>query len=194
MVRRNGCALIYGPVPVRDVSRLALGQPKGTVLSVDLANTAGATLAFGAPEAVEALVTMPLVPPPTVLGYYLFVGLGPHSPLGAAWLHLTGSTLPFTFAGLVASSVVYSLPFVVQPLQATFEAQGRAPLEAAATLRSGPFDRFFTVALPLARRGFITAATLGFAHTVGEFGVVLMIGGGIPDRTLVASIAVYNHV
>lgn len=143
---------------------------------------------------VEALVAMPLVLPPTVLGYYLLVGLGPHSPVGAAWLHLTGSTLPFTFAGLVAGSVLYSLPFVVQPLQAAFEAQGRAALEAAATLRAGPIDRFFTVAVPLARRGFLTAATLGFAHTVGEFGVVLMIGGGIPGRTLVASIAVYNHV
>ncbi|GBE09646.1 molybdenum transport system permease protein ModB [bacterium BMS3Abin12] len=143
---------------------------------------------------IEALVAMPLVMPPTVLGFYLLVGLGPHSPLGAAWGRLTDSTLPFSFAGLVVGSVIYSLPFVVQPLQAAFESQGRLLLEAAATLRAGPLDRFFTVALPLARRGLVTAATLGFAHTVGEFGVVLMIGGGIPGRTEVASIAIYNHV
>jgi molybdate transport system permease protein len=143
---------------------------------------------------IEALVAMPLVMPPTVLGFYLLVGLGPHSPLGAAWWRLTDSTLPFSFAGLVVGSVIYSLPFVVQPLQAAFESQGRSLLEAAATLRAGPLDRFFTVALPLARRGLVTAATLGFAHTVGEFGVVLMIGGGIPGRTEVASIAIYNHV
>lgn len=143
---------------------------------------------------IEALVAMPLVMPPTVLGFYLLVGLGPHSPLGAAWWRLTDSTLPFSFAGLVVGSVIYSLPFVVQPLQVAFESQGRSLLEAAATLRAGPLDRFFTVALPLARRGLVTAATLGFAHTVGEFGVVLMIGGGIPGRTEVASIAIYNHV
>lgn len=143
---------------------------------------------------LEALVAMPLVMPPTVLGFYLLVGLGPQGPLGAAWLRVTGTTLPFSFAGLVVGSVIYSLPFVVQPLQAAFEAQGRLPMEAAATLRAGPLDRFFTVALPLARRGLVTAATLGFAHTVGEFGVVLMIGGGIPGRTEVASIAIYNHV
>lgn len=143
---------------------------------------------------IEALVAMPLVMPPTVLGFYLLVGLGPHSPLGAAWGRLTDSTLPFSFAGLVVGSVIYSLPFVVQPLQVAFESQSRSLLEAAATLRAGPLDRFFTVALPLARRGLVTAATLGFAHTVGEFGVVLMIGGGIPGRTEVASIAIYNHV
>ncbi|MHB1239581.1 MAG: molybdate ABC transporter permease subunit [Gammaproteobacteria bacterium] len=145
-------------------------------------------------SAVEAVVGLPLVLPPTVLGFYLLLAMGPHSPVGAAWIRLTGSPLVFSFSGLVVGSVLYSLPFVVQPLQNAFEGLGRGPLEAAATLRAGPLDRFVTVAMPLARRGFLTAAVLGFAHTVGEFGVVLMIGGNIPGRTQVVSIAIYDHV
>jgi molybdate transport system permease protein len=143
---------------------------------------------------VEAAVALPLVLPPTVLGFYLLVALGPHGPLGALWSAAGGGPLVFSFAGLVAGSVLYSLPFVVQPLQASFEGVGRLPLEAAAALGAGPLDRFATVAVPLARRGFLTAATLGFAHTLGEFGVVLMIGGNIPGRTRVLSIAIYDLV
>jgi molybdate transport system permease protein len=143
---------------------------------------------------VEATVALPLVLPPTVLGFYLLTSLGPHGVVGGPWQALTGSTLAFSFAGLVIGSVIYSLPFVVQPLQNAFQALGAGPLEAAATLGAGPLDRFFTVALPLARHGFITALTLGFAHTVGEFGVVLMIGGNIPGQTRVLSIAIYDHV
>jgi molybdate transport system permease protein len=143
---------------------------------------------------VEAAVALPLVLPPTVLGFYLLVLLGPRGALGSAWQALGLAPLVFSFSGLVIGSVLYSLPFVVQPLQGAFEAIGRQPLEAAATLRAGPLDRFLTVAVPLARRGFVTAATLGFAHTLGEFGVVLMIGGNIPGRTRVLSIAIYDHV
>jgi len=143
---------------------------------------------------VEAITALPLVLPPTVLGFYLLVFLSPQSPLGGLWVSVTGSTLTFSFAGLVVASVLYSLPFVVQPLQVAFEAVGRAPLEAAATLRAGPLDAFFTVASPLAARGYLTALVLGFAHTVGEFGVVLMVGGNIPGRTKVISIAIYEHV
>jgi molybdate transport system permease protein len=144
--------------------------------------------------ACEAAVALPLVLPPTVLGFYLLVVLGPHGPGGRLWQAVGGAPLVFSFSGLVIGSVLYSLPFVVQPLQGAFESVGRLPLEAAATLRAGPLDRFFTVAVPLARRGFLTAATLGFAHTLGEFGVVLMIGGNIPGRTRVLSIAIYDHV
>lgn len=143
---------------------------------------------------VEALTALPLVLPPTVLGFYLLVMLSPRSPIGGAWLDLTGTTLTFSFLGLVIGSVIYSLPFAVQPLQAAFEAVGRGPLEAAAMLRAGPFDRFRTVAAPMAARGFLTAAVLSFAHTVGEFGVVLMLGGNIPGKTKVISIAIYEHV
>ena len=143
---------------------------------------------------VEALTALPLVLPPTVLGFYLLVLFSPDNPLGGAWVSLTGGTLTFSFAGLVVASVIYSLPFAVQPLQAAFETVGRAPLEAAATLRAGPFDAFFTVAAPMAGRGFLTATVLSFAHTLGEFGVVLMVGGNIPDRTRVIAIAVYEHV
>ena len=143
---------------------------------------------------VEAVVALPLVLPPTVLGFYLLIALGPHGPIGAAMTALGGGPLAFTFAGLVVGSVLYSLPFVVHPIQNAFAAAGRAPLEAAATLRASPLDRFFSVAVPLAGRGFLTAATLGFAHTVGEFGVVLMIGGNIPGQTQVLSIAIYDHV
>jgi molybdate transport system permease protein len=143
---------------------------------------------------LEALIALPLVLPPTVLGFYLLLALGPDGPLGKLSALLGGGTLAFTFTGLVIGSVIYSLPFVVQPLQDAFASIGRRPLEVAATLRASPIDRFFTVALPLARRGFFTAAVLGFAHTVGEFGVVLMIGGNIPGATRVASIAIYDHV
>jgi len=143
---------------------------------------------------VEAVVALPLVLPPTVLGFYLLVALGPHGPIGGLMQALGGRPLAFTFAGLVVGSVLYSMPFVVQPLQNAFAAVGRRPLEAAATLRASPLDRFFSVAMPLARPGFVTATVLGFAHTIGEFGVVLMIGGNIPGRTQVISITVYDHV
>jgi len=143
---------------------------------------------------LEAVVALPLVLPPTVLGFYLLLALAPQGPVGRTWAALGGEPLVFSFAGLVVGSVLYSLPFVVQPLQASFETIGRAPLEAAATLGAGPLDRFWSVALPLARRGALTAAVLGFAHTVGEFGVVLMLGGNIPGRTRVVSIAIYNRV
>ena len=142
----------------------------------------------------SALVAMPLVLPPTVLGFYLLLLLGPHGPVGQATQALGLGRLPFTVAGLVLGSVIYSLPFVVQPLQQAFEAIPEPTLEAAATLRAGPWDRFFTIALPLARPGLITASVLGFAHTVGEFGVVLMIGGNIPGQTRVLSVAIYEHV
>jgi len=143
---------------------------------------------------IGAFVALPLVLPPTVLGFYLLLLMGPNGPVGqfTQWVGL--GLLPFTFAGLVVASVFYSLPFVVQPLQQAFEAIGDGPLEAAATLRAGPWDRFFTIAVPLARPGFVTAALLGFAHTVGEFGVVLMIGGNIPGVTRVISVQLYNHV
>jgi len=143
---------------------------------------------------IESLVSLPLVLPPTVLGFYLLLALGPDGWVGQLMLAAGGRPLAFTFAGLVIGSVIYSLPFVVQPLKDAFTAVGRTPLEAAATLGASPWDRFFTVAVPMARRGFLTAATLGFAHTLGEFGVVLMIGGNIPDRTRVVSIAIFEHV
>jgi molybdate transport system permease protein len=143
---------------------------------------------------VEAMTALPLVLPPTVLGFYLLMLFSPRSPLGGAWLNLTGRTLTFSFLGLVLGSVIYSLPFTVQPLQAAFEAVGRGPLEAAAMLRAGPFDRFRAVAVPMAARGFLTAAVLSFAHTLGEFGVVLMLGGAIPGQTKVISIAIYEKV
>lgn len=143
---------------------------------------------------LEAVVALPLVLPPTVLGFYLLVVLGSRGPLGSLMEWLGGRSLAFTFTGLVIGSVIYSMPFVVQPLQNAFSAIGRRPLEVAATLGASPLDRFFTVALPLAKPGFFTAAVLGFAHTVGEFGVVLMIGGNIPGKTQVVSIALYDHV
>jgi len=143
---------------------------------------------------VEAVVAMPLVLPPTVLGFYLLILLGPAGLLGRPWLELTDTTLTFSFAGLVIASVLYSFPFAVQPLQGAFESVGRTPLEAAATLGAAPFDAFLHVASPLAVRGYLSAAVLGFAHTLGEFGVVLMIGGNIPGRTRVASIAIFDHV
>ncbi|NMG45691.1 molybdate ABC transporter permease subunit [Aromatoleum toluvorans] len=144
--------------------------------------------------AVGAVVALPLVLPPTVIGFYLLVTMGPHGPIGELTQALGIGLLPFSFAGLVVGSVFYSLPFVVQPLQQAFEAIGERPLEVAATLRAGALDTFFSVVLPLARPGFVTAAVLGFAHTVGEFGVVLMIGGNIPDKTRVVSVQIYDHV
>ena len=142
----------------------------------------------------EAMVALPLVLPPTVLGFYLLLALGPNGPVGSLLESAGGRPLAFTFTGLVIGSVIYSMPFVVQPLQDAFSTIGKRPLEVAATLRASPLDRFFTVAVPLARPGFLTAAVLGFAHTLGEFGVVLMLGGNIPGKTQVVSIAIYDHV
>ena len=143
---------------------------------------------------VAAVVALPLVLPPTVLGFYLLVTMGPHGPVGRLTSSLGLGVLPFTFPGLVIASVLYSMPFVVQPVQNAFEAIGERPLEVAATLRASPLDTFFSVAVPLARRGFVTAAILGFAHTVGEFGVVLMMGGNIQGVTRVVSVSIYDHV
>jgi len=143
---------------------------------------------------IEAIIALPLILPPTVLGFYLLISLGPNGPIGGFVDMLGGAPLAFTFTGLVIGSVFYSMPFVVQPLQNAFTAVGQRPLEVAATLRASPLDRFFTIAVPLAKPGFITASVLGFAHTLGEFGVVLMIGGNIPGSTQVASIAIYDHV
>jgi molybdate transport system permease protein len=143
---------------------------------------------------VEAITALPLVLPPTVLGFYLLILMSPSAPLGGFWVSLTGTTLTFSFIGLVIASMLYSLPFMVQPLQAAFEGVGRGPLDAAATLRASPFDAFLTVAIPAAARGYLTAVVLTFAHTIGEFGVVLMVGGNIPGRTKVISIAIYEHV
>ncbi len=143
---------------------------------------------------VEAIVALPIVLPPTVLGFYLLVALGPHGLIGGPWKDLTGSALSFTFAGLVIASTFYSLPFVVQPLHGAFEAVGKKPLEAAWSLGASKLDAFFTVASPMAVRGYLSAVVLGFAHTLGEFGVVLMVGGNIPGVTKVLSIAIYDHV
>ena len=143
---------------------------------------------------ISAVVALPLVLPPTVLGFYLLVSLGPRGPIGQLTEALGWGVLPFTFPGLVIGSVIYSTPFVIQPIQNAFAAMGERPMEVAATLRAGPLDRFLTVALPLARPGFLTAGVLGFAHTVGEFGVVLMLGGNIAGQTRVISIQIYNHV
>jgi molybdate transport system permease protein len=143
---------------------------------------------------VEATTALPLVLPPTVLGFYLLVFLSPTSPVGSLWVSVTGQTLTFSFIGLVVASVFYSLPFMVQPLQAAFETIGRGPMEAAATLRASPLDAFFTVVAPMASRGYLAATVLTFAHTIGEFGVVLMVGGNVPGQTKVISIAIYEHV
>lgn len=143
---------------------------------------------------IGAFVALPLVLPPSVIGFYLLVTLGPNGPIGKLTQAAGLGTLPFTFAGLVVGSVLYSMPFVVQPIQNAFEAIGERPLEAAATLRASPLDTFFSVILPLARPGYLTATVMGFAHTVGEFGVVLMIGGNIPDKTRLISVQIYDHV
>ena len=145
-------------------------------------------------EAVAAVVALPIVLPPTVLGFYLLIALGPDGPGGWIADLFGGRSLAFTFEGLVIGSVFYSMPFVVQPIRNAFEAFGDRPLEVAATLRASPWDAFWTVAVPLARPGFVTGAVLGFAHTVGEFGVVLMIGGNIPGETKVLSVAIYDYV
>ena len=161
----------------------------GTPLALWLAHT---TSRWRGP--VGAVVALPLVLPPTVIGFYLLLAMGPNGVVGQLTQLLGLGTLTFSFAGLVIGSVIYSLPFFVQPLQNAFMAIGRRPLEVAATLRANPWDTFFYVTLPLARPGFITAAILGFAHTVGEFGVVLMIGGNIPEKTRVVSVQIYDHV
>lgn len=142
----------------------------------------------------SALIAVPLVLPPIVLGFYLLILMGPEGPIGKITSALGFGTLPFTFAGLVVASCIYSLPFVVQPLQNAFESLGRRPLEVAATLRASRLDTFFSVVVPMTKSGFLTGGILGFAHTVGEFGVVLMIGGNIPDKTRLVSVQLYNHV
>jgi len=143
---------------------------------------------------IGAVVALPLVVPPTVIGFYLLVTMGPHGPIGQLTEALGLGRLPFTFAGLVVGSLIYSLPFAVQPLQRAFENLGQRPLEVAATLGASKIDTFFSVVLPMARPGFITAAVLSFAHTIGEFGVVLMMGGNIPGVTRVVSVQIYDHV
>lgn len=143
---------------------------------------------------VEAIVALPLVLPPTVLGFYLLVIMSPHSAFGSFWVRLTGQTLAFSFAGLLVASVIYSLPFAVQPLHTAFKSVGNGAMEVAASLGAGRWDAFRTVAVPLSKRGFITAMVLSFAHTLGEFGVVLMVGGNIPGKTRVISIEIFNAV
>jgi molybdate transport system permease protein len=177
-------------------------------LTIELAAlTVGVLLIIGTPLAywlaftrtrlkvvIESVVALPLVLPPTVLGFYLLILFGSRTGIGDFWMRLTGETLAFSFTGLVIASVIYSLPFVVQPLQQAFAQTGRAPLEAAATLGASPIDAFLSVATPLSVRGFVTATVLGFAHTLGEFGVVLMVGGNIPGETKTVSIAIYEAV
>jgi molybdate transport system permease protein len=187
-------------MPFADLQALALTlelAAVSTLILLALATPLAWWLAhtkFRGKPAIEALVALPLVLPPTVLGFYLLVALGPRGPVGRALEALGGAAPAFNFSGLVIGSVLYSLPFVVQPLQNAFSTIGRRPLEVAATLGASPRDRFWSIAVPLARPGFVTAAVLGFAHTVGEFGVVLMIGGSIPGKTRVLSIAIYEHV
>ena len=161
----------------------------GTPLAWWLANTRSRFK-----PAIQALVAMPIVLPPTVMGFYLLVVLGPYGAIGSWWVELTGSALTFSFAGLVIASCFYSLPFAVQPLQGAFESMGRQELEAARTLGASPIDAFFSVVVPLSAPGFLTAVVLSFAHTLGEFGVVLMVGGNIPGETRLISIAIYDHV
>jgi len=161
----------------------------GTPVAWWLANTKTKVKPF-----IEAVVSLPIVLPPTVLGFYLLVILSPQSSLGGWWFELTGQALTFSFSGLVIASVIYSFPFVVQPIQNAFESVGRDMMETAYTLGAGSIDAFFSVAVPLAKRGFLTGGVLGFAHTLGEFGVVLMVGGNIPGETRVVSIAIYDHV
>ncbi len=170
---------------ITTVLLLILGTPLAWWLSRNRGNV---------PATLEAIVAMPLILPPTVLGFYLLLLFTPDTPVGRFWQQLTGSQLAFSFSALVIGSVVYSLPFVVQPLQSAFQRIPQGLLQAAATLGATPLDQFRSVALPLTRRSFITAASLGFAHTVGEFGVVLMIGGNIPGETQVLSIALYDSV
>ncbi len=161
----------------------------GTPLAWWLARTHSAWKDF-----INTIVSLPLVLPPTVLGFYLLILMGPTGIVGKITTNLGLGTLPFTFSGLVVASVLYSMPFVVQPLQSVFSTIAEQCLEAAATLRAGPIDSFFHVVVPMAKSGFLTASILGFAHTVGEFGIVLMVGGNIPDKTRVVSVQIYNHV
>ncbi|MCK4861981.1 MAG: molybdate ABC transporter permease subunit [Rhodobacteraceae bacterium] len=161
----------------------------GTPLAWWLANTKSKTR-----PVIEALTALPIVLPPTVIGFYFLILLSPTSTIGRFWVDITGETLTFSFTGLVIASMFYSLPFMVQPLQTAFQTIGRAPMEAAASLRASPINAFFTVAVPMAKRGFLTAIVLSFTHTIGEFGVVLMVGGNIPGETKVISIAIYEHV
>ena len=161
----------------------------GTPLAWWLANTRSKIR-----PVIVALTALPIVLPPTVIGFYFLILLNPNAPIGRFWVDITGETLTFSFTGLVIASMFYSLPFMVQPLQTAFQAIGRAPMEAAATLRASPINAFFTVAVPLSGRGFLTAIVLSFTHTIGEFGVVLMVGGNIPGETKVISIAIYEHV
>ena len=144
--------------------------------------------------AIEALIALPLVLPPTVLGFYLLIAMSPNSPLGAFWMQATGDALSFSFMGLVIGSVIYSFPFMIQPLQSAFEGPVQQAMRTAQSLRASRLDAFFSVAVPMSVRGFVTASVLSFAHTLGEFGVVLMVGGNIPDRTRVASIEIYENV
>ena len=161
----------------------------GTPVAWWLANTK-----IKAKPIIEALVALPIVLPPTVLGFYMLIVLGPQGWIGSWWIELTGQSLTFSFSGLVIASVIYSLPFVIQPIQSAFESISKDMMETAYTLGAKPLDAFFTVAMPLAKRGFLTGGVLGFAHTLGEFGVVLMVGGNIPGETRVVSIAIYDHV
>lgn len=161
----------------------------GTPLAWWLSRTRSA-----AKPVIEAITALPLVLPPTVLGFYLLLLLSPQSAIGGFWVSVTGDALTFSFTGLVVASVLYSLPFTVQPLESAFESIGPGPIEAAASLGASPLDAFVNVALPMSLRGFVTAAVLTFAHTLGEFGVVLMVGGNIPGETRVLSIAIYEHV
>lgn len=188
MLSAADMAAIWLTVQVASLTTLIL-LLLGTPLAWWLARTE-----FRGKSICNALVALPIVLPPSVLGFYLLVLMGPNGVVGRLTAELGLGTLPFTFAGLVVASVLYSLPFVVQPLQTAFTAIGNAPLEAAATLRASPLDTFFTVVMPLSRSGFLTAAILGFTHTVGEFGVVLMVGGNIPERTRVVSVQIYNYV
>ena len=188
------------PIPVSDWSAIALTLRLAgltTLLLLILCTPLAWWLAhtrsrWRAP--ISAVVALPLVLPPTVIGFYLLITLGPNGPVGQLMQAAGLKTLPFTFEGLLVGSLIYSLPFAVQPLQRGFEALGRRPMEVAATLGASPLDRFFTIAIPMSRTGFLTAAVMTFAHTVGEFGVVLMLGGNIPDKTRVISVQIYDHV
>jgi molybdate transport system permease protein len=161
----------------------------GTAIAWWLANTRSR-----AKPVIQSLVALPIVLPPTVMGFYLLILLGPYGAIGSWWVELTGSALTFSFTGLVIASCFYSLPFAVQPLQGAFESMGRKELEAARTLGASPIDAFFSIVVPLSAPGFLTALVLSFAHTLGEFGVVLMVGGNIPGETRLISIAIYDHV
>lgn len=190
--KRGLCVTHLGPIwltialaSATTLALLVLGTPLAWWL---------ATTRSRARPVVEALTALPLVLPPTVLGFYMLVLLGPTSAIGGFWVTITGEALTFSFTGLVVASIVYSLPFMVQPLQSAFERLGTGPLEAAASLRASPLDTFTSVVMPLSAGGFLTAIVLTFAHTVGEFGVVLMVGGNIPGETRVVSIAIYEYV